>query len=411
MKPIVILCLLAPSPLLAQGPLIPPGAPGPTQKSLQEIWDKLADLQGTVIAQQQQITLLQQQNSVLLEDAGVALPWRITTIASSGAVGPRGLAFSPAGLPAIAYYDPGSDDLKYAAFNGTTWQITPVDETGDVGKSASLAFSPAGVPSIAYYDATNANLKYATLTAGTWIPGTVDSAGNVGSTCSLAFSSSGQAAIAYHDDTDGDIKYATFNGTSWQIEQVTAVTSDDSEPALAFSVSGKAGVAYQDGDLSSIKLALLEQSGWFVQPVDSRPLGGDQEYANPSLAFGPTGRAAIAYDHYDASGYLRVAIDDGSWAIDDANQAGDWGFRPSLAFSPLGRPSVSYAYDPFGDTGPLGFGQKTGEDWTRQEVGPPDNSAESSSLAFGPGGQAAIAYQHALSGNLKFAYRAPFTAH
>lgn len=54
--------------------------------------------------------------------------------------------------------------------------------------------------------------------------------------------------------------------------------------------------------------------------------------------------------------------------------------------------------------------QKTGDHWTSSEVGAADNLAESSSLAFGPGGQAAIAYRDLDSGTLKFAVRAPFGA-
>lgn len=409
MKPTVAILFISSLPLSAQGPLSPPGPPAPTQKSLQEIWDKISDLQGTVTAQQQQIALLQQQNSVLLESAGVPLSWKITTLAQNVELASRALAFSPAGFPAIAFYDSGPDDLMYASFNGGSWQITPVDVAGAVGGSASLAFSPAGSPSIAYYDGTNADLKYATYSSGTWNAVTVDSAGNVGNGCSLAFTATGQPAIAYNDDTDNDLKYAVFNGSVWQIQQVTPVTADNCRPSLAFNSSGKAGIAFQDGDQSAIKLALLESGGWFVDTVESRPVDGDQEYANPSLAFGPNGQAAIAYDHYGSTGILRVAIDEGGWTLDDAAQAGDWGFRPSLAFSPLGRPSVSYAYDPFGDPGPLGFARKSGpDDWDNSDVGPADNLAVISSLAFGPGGQAVIAYQAEDSNALKIAIRGPF---
>lgn len=410
MKPILLLCSLPTASLFAQGPLAPPGPPAPTQKSLQEIWDKIGGLESAVAAQQQQITLLQQQNSLLLESAGVPVPWRLVTVAPRGEVGVQALAFSPDGKPAIAYYEPTGGDLKYAAFNGTSWQITPVDSTDNVGKSASLAFSPSGAPAIAYYDVTHADLKYATRSGGTWAAVTVDSTGNVGSTCSLAFSPSGQATIAYHDHSDDDIKHATFNGTTWQIVQVTTVTADDSCPSLAYSPSGQAGIAYQDGDNESIQLALREGSTWEIEPVDSRPVDGDQEYANPSLAFGPTGQAAVAYDHYSATGVLRVAIEDDGWIIDDAVIAGDWGFRPSVAYSPLGVASVSYAYDPFGDTMALGFGQKHGEDWDSVDVGPVENSATSSSLRFSPGGIPGIAYQHAPTGELRFAFRSAFNA-
>ena len=409
MKPLWLFVSL-PASLFAQGPLAPPGPPAPTQKSLQEIWDKIGGLESTLAAQQQQITLLQQQNSILLESAGVPVPWRLMTVALHGEAGLQALAYSREGKPAIAYYDPTGGDLKYAAYDGTSWQVTPVDVTDNVGKSASLAFSPAGAPAIAYYDVTHADLKYATRSGGTWSAVTVDSAGTVGSTCSLAFSPAGQPAIAYYDDSDGDIKHASFNGSTWQIVQVTTVTSDECEPSLAYSPSGQAGIAYQDGDLESIKLARLEGGTWEVETVDSRPVDGDQEYANPSLAFSPTGQAAVAYDHYSGTGILRVAIEDEGWIIDDAELAADWGFKPSLAFSPLGIPSVSYSYDPFGDTGPLGFGQKHGEDWDNVDVGPLGNSAAASSLRFSPGGIAGIAYQHAPTGELRFAFRSAFTA-
>lgn len=407
MKPILLLCTLFTFPLFAQGPLSPEGPPAPTQKSLQEIWDKIGNLESAVTSQRQQIGLLQQQNAILLENAGVVIPWRVTTVDGIGEVAPRGLAFSPSGQPAIAYYDTAADDLKYAAFNGNSWQITPVDQTNDVGKSASLAFSPAGTPAIAYIDVTHSDLKYATFSGGVWTTAPVDP-NNVGTTCSLAFSSTGQATIAYHSTANLEIRYAVFDGTNWQITHVTSVTTTDSKPSLAFAPSGRPGIAFQDGTVAGIKFARWTGSTWVVDPVDVRPVDGDEEYANPSLAFSPSGLPTIAYDHYSGSGYLRVATEDGIWNIDDADQAADWGFRPSLAYSPLGRPSVSYSYDPFGDTGPLGFARKAGDDWHSQDVGPLDNTASNSSLAFGPGGLPVIAYQHMGNGSLRFAFQGPF---
>ncbi len=107
--------------LHAQGPLAPPGAPAPTQKSLQEIWDKIA-------IQQAQITTLQTQNASLqtqlstvsgmhaISAAGLALPWNINTVDSAGTVGEyyTSLAFGPGGQPAISYYDTTNGDLKFA---------------------------------------------------------------------------------------------------------------------------------------------------------------------------------------------------------------------------------------------------------------------------------------------------------
>ena len=104
------------------GSLAPPGAPEPTMKSLQEIWDKIGDLETTVGTQQTQITTLQTQNAALLQqsalmllNAGVALLWSIATVDSEGSVGGyASLAFGPDGQPAIAYYDETNCDLKFA---------------------------------------------------------------------------------------------------------------------------------------------------------------------------------------------------------------------------------------------------------------------------------------------------------
>ena len=79
--------------------------------------------------------------------------------------------------PRIAYYDTTNTALKYAEWNGASWDITTVDSAGSVGQYASLALDPDDYhPHIAYYDAStgNGNLKYAARTGSIWLVGTVD---------------------------------------------------------------------------------------------------------------------------------------------------------------------------------------------------------------------------------------------
>ena len=59
--------------------------------------------------------------------------------------GPDPMCMDAAAM-AIGYYDATNADLKFATFNGSTWTLSTVDSTGDVGQNASLAFSPAGQP-------------------------------------------------------------------------------------------------------------------------------------------------------------------------------------------------------------------------------------------------------------------------
>jgi hypothetical protein len=157
---------LAPS-ALAQGPLTPPGAPQPTMKSLQEIWNELQSVKSTVTSQAAEIAALkslQQRSSatVLHYATGGSLPWSLTTVDSAGNVGmSTSLAFGPDGQPAISYYDASNLDLKFARFNGNSWSLTTVDSVDYVGYSTSLAFGPDGQPAIAYLDDANGDLKFA----------------------------------------------------------------------------------------------------------------------------------------------------------------------------------------------------------------------------------------------------------
>ncbi|HPQ22934.1 MAG TPA: peptidoglycan DD-metalloendopeptidase family protein [Candidatus Paceibacterota bacterium] len=89
------------------------------------------------------------------------------------------LAFNPINnypsisyLSAPYYYDergiaigPGEGDLKYAYFDGLTWQTETVDSEGDVGYFTSLVFDNNGNPAIAYAKldpiSKSYNLKFA----------------------------------------------------------------------------------------------------------------------------------------------------------------------------------------------------------------------------------------------------------
>jgi len=131
--------------------------------------------------------------------------WIIQTVYSSSAVWYLSLALDENDLPRIAYYD---GVLKYAAYDGTAWDINVVDQSGDVGHYPSLAFDSINNPHISYYDVTNGNLKYAFWDNGIWNILTVDSIGDVGMYTSLVLDENGNPHISYYDATNLDLKYA-----------------------------------------------------------------------------------------------------------------------------------------------------------------------------------------------------------
>ena len=125
MKTPSLMFLVALTAAHAQGPLPPTGAPAPTMKSLQQLWNEI-----------QATKALQQKSSAtaLHYATGGSLPWMVSTVDNAGSVGEfTSLAFGSDGQPAISYYDGTNADLKFARFNGSTWTITTVVSVGTVG--------------------------------------------------------------------------------------------------------------------------------------------------------------------------------------------------------------------------------------------------------------------------------------
>jgi hypothetical protein len=130
--------------------------------------------------------------------------WVTTTVDGGGATGYYpSIAIDPdSGFPAMAYYDNSIVALRYANWNGASWNLTTVDE--DTGDYPSLAFdSVDGNPAIAYSDHINRDLKLAWHDGNAWQSQTVDAVGDVGSSPSLAFNDFGNGfpSISYFDFT------------------------------------------------------------------------------------------------------------------------------------------------------------------------------------------------------------------
>jgi hypothetical protein len=205
------------------------------------------------------------EDHVVFSHAGTPwASWAGVTV-DQGEAYEQSLAFSPSGLPAIAYSVVGS--IKFAAFDGRKWQIETVASTHTLGGDCSLAFSPSGEPAICYRDMHRSGGRYGNhlifvqLQGTNWIRETVAEAAEMGS---LAFSPSGEPAISYHDIYGEAIKYAVFTDRRWQhflVEQAGKTpTGDFIGPflwtSLAFSPSGQPAISYHDRAIANIKYAV-----------------------------------------------------------------------------------------------------------------------------------------------------------
>jgi hypothetical protein len=95
--------------------------------------------------------------------------------------------------------------VHHARFSNGTWLVDSVEPGGH--EFPSIVLDRDARPQISYYDAVSKTLKIAQFTDHFQIT-TVDQSGDVGGYSSLAIDASGQPRIAYHDVTRGALKFA-----------------------------------------------------------------------------------------------------------------------------------------------------------------------------------------------------------
>ena len=134
------------------------------------------------------------------------------------------LAYSPLGLPSIAFHDyleTDNSQLQYAEYNGQEWVIEVVDDSSSaIGYWPNHFYDTEGNPIISYYDSSNTSIKFAQKIGSEWKTETViGNNSNVAWRPSLSLSLDGRPAIAYVEFVNGErssLRYAIKNGTKWK---------------------------------------------------------------------------------------------------------------------------------------------------------------------------------------------------
>jgi fibronectin type 3 domain-containing protein len=305
----------------------------------------------------------------------------------------------------ISYYDASNGDLKYAKWDGASWNIETVDRTNDVGKFTSIALDSNDHPHISYFNATSEELKYAYWTGSLWNIQTVDDDGSVGGYTSIAMDKNDHPHISYYEYSGTALKYANWNGTSWNIETVDRPDRVGEYSSIALDSNDYPHIGYYDLDNRKVKYAYWNGSTWKIQVVDTVP-GGHTSLALDSNDYPHICYLRIQDLWLSVKSWLRYASWNGtSWNIKEVDSGKiDYPFKDkvgmysSIVIDANDDSHVSYIDEV---NNQLKYAKRNGSSWSKQVVG---GGGSWTSIALNSENYVRISYSYS---GLKYAIMLP----
>jgi hypothetical protein len=268
--------------------------------------------------------------------------WQIQTIDASGDVG----RWTSIGVDKtndhvhISYTHEGNRDLKYAYWNGSVWDIAIVDDAGNRGEYTSLALDSNGDPHVSYIYGGSGDLLYARKISGMWFKNTVDDESDTGRYTAIATDNNDYPHISYHDYTWNRYwcKYAYYNGSTWPelwVDQrtyagyYTSVTTDDSNlPHISYQGISNCDYAHWTGGT------------WQLLSLD--PDGGNLSWAGTSILLDQNGYPHIAYYRTSSASLWHAEYTGTTWHMELVDDAGSVGGNCSMVLDDAGFLHISY---------------------------------------------------------------------
>jgi hypothetical protein len=280
--------------------------------------------------------------------------WQIAVVDFYDAPGWHGtsLALDAQDRPHISYCPYGGwyncGELRYATYDGATWNSTVVDASADVGEYSSLALDNAGHPHISYYDDTHMRLKYTRYDGSAWQVEPVDQGGDVGQYTALEIDAAGRPHMSYYvvtpyqDLVNGNLAYAHFAGPAWQTATVDASTDVEGSNSLALGAAGRPRLSYSTYVPAwGLHYAAFDGHTWQHALVDGGPVGDSN-----ALALDAAGQPHIAYIGHEAVPSLRYAYFDGAaWVTQTVTSSVFLSWPVALALDAAGYPHIVYYLD------------------------------------------------------------------
>ncbi len=302
------------------------------------------------------------------------------------------------GNPHLAYCDSGLGNVKYARWDGSSWQIEVVDSNGDVGLYMSFTLDADDHAHIAYYKnlgTNDGNLKYAHWDGTSWNIETVDDGQDTGTDTSIDTDSNGYPHISYVDNNNAILKYAKWDGADWQLEIVDNGNYVGFYNALVLDEDDHAHICYRDNAIGILRYAEWDGADWQLEIIDNDAV--EKVGAFASIVLDDAGYTHISY--YDWPDKLRYASWNGtSW---DIQYVGLGGRSTSLVLDENGYPHISHSEYA---TTSAKYSFWDGTSWQTETVdGTNSNVGYATSLVLDEYSSPFIAYQDLENHDLKYA--------
>ena len=182
--------------------------------------------------------------------------WNLTLLDSDGDLRYTSLFIDWRDWYHISYEELG-DELRYALWNGSAWNIEKAD-TGHVGSWSSIKVDRDGAPHIGYFDMGRRMLKYATKINGSWNTMLVDDMSVSGPSISLDLDSSGCPHISYQS-RDDNLNHAWWNGSAWLNETVDDNITVGTYSSMRIDGNDEIHISYFDRTRMMVKYATTKR--------------------------------------------------------------------------------------------------------------------------------------------------------
>ncbi|HOW28900.1 MAG TPA: fibronectin type III domain-containing protein, partial [Elusimicrobiota bacterium] len=266
----------------------------------------------------------------------------------------------------IAYHlDTPSWDLKYAKWNGSSWDIKTIDAGGLEGWGVSLGMGVDGNLAVSYYSQGSDDFRVVRSSdnGANWqTPTAIQSISCCGYQSGIAFAPSNKIYAAYTDGGGGDFKFAENDGSGW-VTSIAVGGAGGQSPTnngIVLDGAGNIYVPYQDLNSNEFRLAKSTDSGhtWVTSLITSDVIDG-----NDQIVLDGNGNVHVSYFAQGLSkvGYAK-SIDGGATftteILDDSN------YGSAIALDGDGNPHIVYQ-----QSTSIKYAKHNGVSWSTSTVG------------------------------------------